>query len=208
MKKCIVIYTEGEADEEFYDKVLNCIKNKIPDKIFKVDVLKKSCITGIAKFQKKLVNKFVKEIVKNYSKDHEIIVFLCYDTDVFEFGTHPPVDRAKLDSDLRSHGASDVIHIKASKSIEDFFMYDVDGIVNFLKIRKPKNLKGTTGLEKLEKLFLKANRIYQKGHKCAGFIDSLDINIIFPNICDEIKPLCIELGLDNNCNSCKKYVSK
>ena len=60
MKKCIVIYTEGETDEEFYDKVLCTIKSKIPDNRFKIDALKKSCIKGIAKFQKKIVNKFVK----------------------------------------------------------------------------------------------------------------------------------------------------
>ena len=120
MKKCIVIFTEGETDEEFYDSALNVIKNKIPDKKFKVDVLKKICITGIAKFQKKLVNKCVKEISTNYSKTHERIVFLCYDTDVFEFGIHPPVDREKLEKDLINSGATKVIHIKAHKSIEDF----------------------------------------------------------------------------------------
>lgn len=208
MKKCMVIYTEGETDEEFYNKVLNNIKNKISDKKFKVDVLKRFCITGIAKFQKKLLNKFKKEIVKNYSKDYEIIVVLCYDTDVFEFGTYPPINRKKLETELKDNGASRVIHIKANRTIEDFFMYDIDGIVKFLKIRKPKNLKGLTGLEKLEKLFLKANRIYQKGYKCAGFIDSLDMNIIFKNICNEIKPLCVQLGLDINCNYCKKDISK
>ena len=208
MKKCIVIYTEGETDEEFYDSVLSTIRNKLPDKKFKVDILKKNCITGIAKFQKKLVNKFIKEISNIYYKDYEIIVFLCYDTDVFEFGVHPPVDRKKLENDLKNAGATKVIHIKAQKSIEDFFMYYLDGIVNFLKIKKPKNLRGTTGLEKLEKLFSKANRIYQKGHRCSGFISSLDMNIIFPNICKEIKPLCVELGLNENCSSCKKDVSK
>ena len=208
MKKCIVIYTEGETDEEFYDKVLNTIKNKIPCKKFKTEILKKSCITGIAKFQKKLVNKFTKEIANTYSKEYEIIVFLCYDTDVFEFGAHPPVDREKLEKDLLKAGASKVTHLKAKRSIEDFFIYDLDGIVNFLKIKKPQNLKGATGLEKLEKLFSKANRIYQKGHKFSGFIDSLDMNIIFPKICKEIKPLCIELGIDENCSSCEKDVSK
>ena len=114
----------------------------------------------------------------------------------------------KNEKDLIDKGASKVIHIKAKKSIEDFFMYDLDGIINYLKIARPKSLKGSTGLKKLETLFLNANRIYQKGHKCSGFIDSLNMNTIFPNICEEIRPLCTELGLDSNCNSCKKYVSK
>lgn len=30
MKKCIVIYTEGETDDEFYKKVLSTIKRKLP----------------------------------------------------------------------------------------------------------------------------------------------------------------------------------
>lgn len=208
MKKCVIIYTEGETDDEFYKKVLSTIKSKIPGNRFKVDILKSFCITGIGKFQNKLLNKFEKEIVNKYIKTHELIVVLCYDTDVFEFGVHPPINRLKLEKDLIDKGASKVIHIKAKKSIEDFFMYDLDGIINYLKIAKPKNLKGSTGLRKLETLFLNASRIYQKGHKCAGFIDSLDMNIIFPNICNEIKPLCTELGLELNCNLCKKYVSK
>ena len=29
MKKCVVIYTEGETDDEFYKKVLNIILNEI-----------------------------------------------------------------------------------------------------------------------------------------------------------------------------------
>ena len=208
MKKCIVIYTEGETDDEFYKKVLSSIKNKIPGNRFKVDVLKTFCITGIGKFQNKLLNKFDNEIIKKYYKTHEIIVVLCYDTDVFEFGVHPPINRSKLEKDLINYGAYKVIHVKAKSTIEDFFMYDINGIIDYLKITKPKNLSGLTGLKKLETLFLKANRIYQKGHKCAGFIDSLNMDIIFPNICEEIKPLCIELGLNNNCSSCKKYVSK
>ena len=34
MKKCVVIYTEGETDDEFYKKVLSFIKNKIPGNKF------------------------------------------------------------------------------------------------------------------------------------------------------------------------------
>ena len=60
MKKCVVIYTEGETDDEFYKKVLSTIKSKLPENKFKVDVLKSSCITGIGKFQNKLLNKFEK----------------------------------------------------------------------------------------------------------------------------------------------------
>ena len=83
-------------------------------------------------------------------------------------------------------------------------MYDIKGICSFLKIKVPKKIKGSTGLIKIGNLFLKADRIYQKGHKCAGFINSLNMNLIFSNICDEIKPLCLELGLESNCKICKK----
>lgn len=169
---------------------------------------KKSCIKGIAKFQKKLVNKFSKEIVNKYGKDHDITVFLCYDTDVFEFGVQPPIDRVALEKDLRDSGAKNVVHIKANRTIEDFFMYDLDGIIKFLNIKKPKKSIGSAGLQKLEFLFSKANKIYQKGYKCQGFIDSLDMNIIFKNICNEIKPLCIELGLPKNCSNCKQKNSQ
>lgn len=49
-------------------------------------------------------------------KTHELIVVLCYDTDVFEFGVHPPINRSKLEKDLIDKGASKVIHIKAKKA--------------------------------------------------------------------------------------------
>ena len=200
MKKCMVLYTEGETDYEFYKRMLDFIKEIIPNNKFNVDILKLVCITGICKFQNKLLNKFEYEIIRQYQNTHEIIVVLCYDTDVFEFGVHPPINRSKLERDLINLGASKVIHIAAKKNIEDFFMYDINGIVNYLKIKKPKKLQGATGLNKLETLFYKANRIYQKGHKCAGFIDSLDMAIIFSKIYNELKPLCIELGFDIDYN--------
>lgn len=202
MKKCVVIYTEGETDEEFYEAVLNHIKQKTPENSFKVDVLKKFCITGIAKFQNKLLHKFEKEIAtKDFKKIYDIIVFLCYDTDVFEYAVNPPVDRNKLEANLLAKGATRVIHLKAKSSIEDFIMCDAEGVAHFLNIKKPRSLSGT-GLTKIKKLFEKANRTYQKGHKCAGLVGSLDMDKILSKIGPELIPLYTELGVP--CDWCKK----
>lgn len=54
MKKCVVIYTEGETDEEFYNRVLDIIKLKLPDKRFQVDAIEKKLYKGYCQISKKV----------------------------------------------------------------------------------------------------------------------------------------------------------
>lgn len=193
-KKCIVLYVEGQTDEEFYNRIKDNIKNKIPGKRFMVNELKVVCIKGITKFSSKLLSKFKTEIMAHHLKD-EVIVFLCYDNDAFEYGFHPPVDRKKLEEDLYKAGATKVNHIVAKRNIEDWFMIDEQGILKYLRLNKNTKINGSNGLEKIKYLFKCANRVYQKGSKVDGLVDSLDMNLICSKICSEISVLCIELGL-------------
>jgi len=67
-------------------------------------------------------------------------------------------------------------------------------------------IEGDTEFEfykKLENLFKKANRVYIKGGKVSGFIESLDIKKIMVEICSEIKPLCKKLGVTCYGETCK-----
>lgn len=194
VKRCVVIYVEGETDEEFYNKIKEHIKNKIPSKRFSVNALKVECIKGIGNFSTKLLNKFKKEILVKYY-GYEICVFLCYDHDVFEYSVNPPVDRNKLEKDLLDAGASKVKHIVAYRSIEDYLMIDVKGVLKFLRLKENTRVKGTNGLEKITNLFEKANRTYIKGTKVEGLIDSLDIEKICNKICSQLCSLCKEVGL-------------
>jgi hypothetical protein len=204
MGKVIVMFTEGETDEEFYKAIINNIRGKISSKRFDVDAIEYKCIRGISKFGSKLLNKFQKEIVPKYS-NNDIIVFLCYDTDAFENSQHPPVDRKRLQQQLLQSGAKKVVHLKAARNIEDFFIQDIDGIFNFLRLNKNKiNIKNRndSGLELIKYLFRCANRTYQKGYKLEGFINSLNINLISSKICIQLRSLCNELGLNCSGNKC------
>lgn len=191
-KKCIVIYTEGETECEFYDKILDELKriNKIDR--FNVDKIIKQCLKGITKFDKKLLKKFEYDIKTKYS-EYEIIVFLCYDTDVFDFNAKPPVNWNDVDTKLKILGAKEVYHIKAERCIEDIFLIDTIGICKYLNISQVKKINGQNGVEKMKNLFMKGNRIYQKGFSCEGFINVLDIPLILKEKQVVFKPLTQEL---------------
>lgn len=201
-KKRIILYVEGPTEEEFYNRLKDNIRNKIPDKKFKVDGLDIFCVKGIANFSNKLLAKFKKEIIENYPND-EIIVFLCYDNDVFEYGVYPPVNRKKLEKDLYAAGADRVFHLVAKRTIEDWFMFDVQGILKYLRLNKKTKVNGQNGLDKINYLFKCANRVYQKGSNVEGLIKNLNINKICLHICPEISDLCIEVGIVCS-KSCKK----
>lgn len=84
-------------------------------------------------------------------------------------------------------------HIKAEKCIEDIFLLDMQGICRYLNISPIKNITGINGVEKMKKIFLKGNRIYQKGYKCEGFIKHLDIDYILKKKKEMFGPLIDEL---------------
>lgn len=191
-KKCIVIYTEGETECEFYDKLLYELKTIYKIDRFDVDKIIKQCLKGITKFDKKLLKKFEYDIKTKYS-EYEIIVFLCYDTDVFDFNAKPPVNWDDVDAKLKRLGAKEVYHIKAEKCIEDIFLIDTIGICKYLNIPQVKKVNGQNGVEKMKNLFMRGNRIYQKGFSCEGFINSLDISLILKEKQVVFKPLVQEL---------------
>lgn len=191
-KKCVVIFTEGETEEEFYNCLLEKIKKKNNIQRFKIDKIEKRCLKGIAKFDKKLLNIYKNDLKIKYS-GYDIIVFLCYDTDVFHITQNPPVDWTYVDKELYKLGAAKVYHLRAEKCIEDLFLLDIQGIINFLKIKKPRKIIGNNGVEKLEYLFDKGNRLYQKGFSTKGFIQFLDISLILEKEYQMFEPLINEL---------------
>lgn len=191
-KKCIIIFTEGETEIEFYDYLIEKIKEKNNIKKFYVDKIIKKTLKGISKFDKKLINKFRFDILPKYM-DYEITIFLCYDTDVFEDCQKPVVDWQKVERELLKCGVKNVNHIKAKKCIEDIFLLDISGICRYLNVSPIKNINGINGVDKMKKLFLKGNRIYQKGYKCEDFIKYLDIDYILERKSDMFENLIDEL---------------
>ena len=191
-KKCVVIYTEGETECEFYDYLLEGIKIKYNLQKFSVDKISKKNLKGITKFDKKIIKKFENDM-KTIYKGYEVIVFLCYDTDVFDCSAKPPVNWTNVEKELTRLGANKIYHLKAEKCIEDIFLLDLPGICKFLKISPIKKVSGSDGVDKLKNLFSKGNRIYQKGFSCEGFVRSLNIQIILEKINNKLEPLIKEL---------------
>ncbi len=187
-KKCVIIFTEGETEEEFYNVLLDEIKKRYHMQKFSINKLEKRCLKGITKFDNKLLNIYKNDLKIKY-KDYEKIIFLCYDTDVFEFTQKPSINWKEVEEKLYELGVNKIYHLSADKCIEDWFLLDIEGILNYLNIKKPKKIIGKNGVEKLEFLFNKGNRLYQKGFATKGFIESLDCSLILDKQYDVFKPL-------------------
>lgn len=97
---------------------------------------------------------------------------------------------------LIQNGAEKVIHIRAEKSIEDWFLLDMEGIKRFLKLKSDVQPNGANGYEKLKFLFKKANKIYTKGQEVNGFIQVLDIGMISKKVSTGLELLYTELEVN------------
>lgn len=194
MNKCLVFILEGDTEKEFYKYLVQYIKKKHQVTKFSTQI-EYLDVKGVGCFKKIAGRKFEKDVKKKYGSDCEYTVVLCRDTDVFELSPKPPVKWEDVKKDFLEKGASRVIDVKAKHSIEDWFLYDLDGIAKFLKVEPPKNLKGKNGYEKLQNLYKKANKVYYKGSKSNGLIQKLSMDVICQNVDRELKPLYTALGV-------------
>lgn len=197
--KIAVIMAEGETEVEFYNCIIDTIKSQVVlPKELKIHKIVN--IEGISKFQKNAVSHF-NTIQNKYEKKYpnfkfDFYIFLCIDTDVFYFEQKPPLNKEKLKQDLFNNGAVSVKYIEADKSIEDWFLSDLEGIKNFLKLKNisPGYKNRKTGAEKLNEIFKKANKTYIKGCKVEGFAKKLNISMIMKKYKNELSPLFDLLG--------------
>lgn len=196
-KTLALIFVEGDTEVDFYNKMKEHLRHKLGGKLaceVKIHNLK-----GVGQYQNTAQRIFEKRIKVDYPpEEYRYHVFLCYDTDVFEYAKKPPVDWSKVIKMLKELGAYEVIRVEAKTSIEDWFLLDIEGLRSFLKIPRKVKLSGYKGQNGLRQLFLKANRTYIKGIRCAGLVDALDMNVIFPEICGQIHAICETAGM--NCN--------
>lgn len=196
-KTLALIFVEGDTEGDFYNKMKEHLRHKLGGKLaceVKIHNLK-----GVGQYQNTAQRIFEKRIKVDYPpEEYQYHVFLCYDTDVFEYEKKPPVDWSKVIKMLKEHGAHEVLRVEAKTSIEDWFLLDIEGLRSFLKIPRKVKLSGYKGQNGLRQLFLKANRTYIKGIRCAGLVDALDMNVIFPEICGQIHAICETAGM--NCN--------
>lgn len=194
MNKCLVIFVEGETEEEFYKLLVQNARNLTETKTNCIDVEIVN-VKGIGGFKSIALRKFKNRVKPKFGKDCQFIVALCRDTDVFEFEAKPSIDWKKLESEFKANGANKVIHVEAKLSIEDWFLIDLEGVLNFLKLPQNTKCRGKNGVDKLSKLFQKVNKVYVKGNRCNLLIKSINIEKIATSVSDQLLPLYKVLGV-------------
>lgn len=160
---------------------------------------------GIGQYKDKVLRVFEKRIKRNYPKG-EFYVALCYDQDVFEMGKNPPVNWKEVKKAFLNSGVKEVHLIKAIHSIEDWFLCDMEGIFQYLRLPANTKISGGNGYERLKALFKKGRKIYIKGKTSGNFVQALDVEKILLNNCHCISPLCRLLGVD--CRQQKRCQNK
>lgn len=206
MKKGIIILLNDDTEEIFYNRLINQLRSFFSNERFAIDKLLIRNLKGIGNYKTKVKRILVNNIIAN-NPDTKFTVILCYDTVVSDFSHKPPVVWSDVEEDLKKGGAHKVIHIKAKDSIEDWFLFDVAGILRYLKLSPAMNISKDKGKKSIENLFREAEKVYIKGSQTEGFIDNLDVNIIMESICPDIKNLCKELGVkctDSKCKAVRK----
>ena len=197
MNKCLVLFAEGDTEIEFYKQLAASVrKQRLVDR-FDTNIEFRN-VRGVGGFKNIAFRKFVKEIKPKYGENCNFTIVLCSDTDVFEFASKPPVKWDEVKRELVNKGASKIIHVQAERSIEDWFLYDTEGILAFLRLNKNTKVSGKSGYDKLQRLYKQANKVYYKGIKSNGMIGRLDIEKIAGAVKDQLDPLYKALGADKN----------
>lgn len=190
--KIIAFFVEGDTEIEFYKAVVklahDAMESRFPCSFKWINM------SGIGNYKNTVARKFKKVQEKNPSS--EVYVFLCIDTDVFDLGKKPPIDKKEIKKVLKKDGAKQVIYIEANSSIEDWFLDDFSGVCSYLNLPSSTRRPPGKGQVVLHTLFKSANRVYLKGKKTEGFIAKLDIAKIISMHCTELKPLCSLVGFD------------
>lgn len=186
----ILLFVEDGSDKAFYNALLSFYRDRIGRRLkatYEVIDMK-----GVGRYEQKFPNQLKNKWLPKY-RDKNIIVFCCYDTDVFSFSEKLPVDWPTVRKKAQEIGIRQLYEIRAEKMIEDWFLLDPDGLCRFLGIKRPTRLLGKDGYEKMKALFKKGNKAYLKGNH--EFIPHLNIATIRDSIQSELQTLEDKLGV-------------
>ena len=129
MSKCLVLFVEGDTEVEFYKQVVANARKLHPAGRFDTNIEYRN-VGGVGGFKSIALRKFKKEIKTKYEDDCVFTIVLCSDTDVFDFAPRPPIKWDEVKKELKESGASKIIHVQAKRSIEDWFLYDMEGMAS------------------------------------------------------------------------------
>lgn len=185
----VVLFVEGETDEVLFKALINYYKTVSTTELRPCRIYN---LRGVTRYSSKLLAKLKNEFIPDAkNKGCKIQTVCCsYDTDVFEVRNPLMVDWDALKKAVKRMGIEEFIQLGIKSCIEDWILCDQEGICRFLKLKGvPKTLKGDNGIEKLNDLFGKANKVYQKGYQIKDVVATLDMGVIRKKNKDILKPL-------------------
>ena len=174
----VVLFVEGETDEVFFKALMDYYRTVSTTELHPCRIYN---LRGVTRYSSKLLATLRNEFLPEAKKKGQRIQTVCcsYDTDVFETGNPQIVDWSVLRKAVKRLGIEEFIQLGIKSSIEDWLLCDQEGICRFLKLKEiPKTLKGNSGNEKLNDLFVRAKKIYQKGRQTQNLVAALDMGVI------------------------------
>lgn len=185
----VVMFVEGETDEVFFKALIDYYRTVSTSEMRPCKIYN---LRGVTRYGSKLLAKLKNEFLLDAKvKGYKIQTVCCtYDTDVFEARNPLMVDWNALKKAVKRMGVDEFIQLGINSSIEDWLLCDLDSICRFLKLKDiPKSLKGNNGNEKLNDLFGRANKVYQKGYQAKNLVNALDMGILRKKNKDVLRPL-------------------
>jgi hypothetical protein len=177
---------EGDTEQIFYPL--------IRDKFLKGTRIEPRNIKGRGNVNKDVLSEIYKYIYVN--RNDLVRAYCCVDTERNKH-TATPLDLELICEKIKERGMHQVLSVDkilADPDIESWFFYDIDGIYNFLRVRKsqrsPKKYAYPKNLCKkdLQRLFdrIGGGKTYLPGKRAENFINHLDITKIVSE-CGELR---------------------
>lgn len=174
----VVIFVEGDTDEVLFKTLIEHYRTVSKTELRPCKICN---LKGVTRYSSKLVAKLQNEYLPEARKKGYQIQTICcsYDTDVFEVRNPLIVNWDTLRKTVKRMGIQEFLQLGIRSSIEDWMLCDMEGVCRYLGLTTiPKSLKGNDGNAKLNDLYSKARRIYQKGYQVKELVASLDMSVI------------------------------
>ena len=185
----VVIFVEGDTDEVLFKALIEHYRTVSKTELRPCKICN---LKGVTRYSSKLVAKLQNEYLPEARKKGYQIQTICcsYDTDVFEVRNPLIVNWDALRKTVKRMGIQDFLQLGIRSSIEDWLLCDMEGVCRYLGLTTiPKSLKGNDGNAKLNDLYSKARRIYQKGYQVKELVASLDMSVIRKKNADALADL-------------------
>ena len=185
----VVIFVEGDTDEVLFKVLIEHYRTVRKTELRPCKICN---LKGVTRYSSKLVAKLQNEYLPEARKKGYQIQTICcsYDTDVFEVRNPLIVNWDALRKTVKRMGIQDFLQLGIRSSIEDWLLCDMEGVCRYLGLTTiPKSLKGNDGNAKLNDLYSKARRIYQKGYQVKELVASLDMSVIRKKNADALADL-------------------